>query len=118
VINVVLRTGVGADPIGGSILPICGTIKPVDVVLLQELPVKLAGSAGGVKTKVTEPTVSRRIFCCVEVPGEDIPEGPAREGASCWLAMPTVVFTAETSAVVTNASAMVMKNPVSVNSAM
>jgi hypothetical protein len=29
-----------------------------------------------------------------------------------------VVFTAETSAVVTNASAMVMKNPVSVNSAM
>lgn len=116
-IRVVLRTGVGADPIGGSVLPICGTIKPVDTALLQELPVELAGSAGGVKTKVIEPTVSRRMFCCIEVPEEDMPEGPAREDASCWLAMPTVVFTAATRAVVTNASAMVMKSPVSVKSA-
>lgn len=117
-INVVLRTGVGADPIVGSVLPICGTIKPVDVALLQELLVELAGSAGGVRTKVIEPTVPRTMPCCIEAPGEDTPEGPAREGANCWLAMPTVVLTAATRAVVTNASAMVMKNPVSVNSAM
>lgn len=116
--NVVLRTEVGADPIGGSLVPICGTIKPLDIALLQGLPVEHAGSAGVVKTKVIEPTVSRTMFCCIEVPGEDMLEEPAREGDSCWLAMPTVVFTAATRAVVTNASAMVMKSPVSVKSAM
>jgi hypothetical protein len=115
VISVVLQTGVGADPIGGSVASICGTIKPVEIALL---PVEFAGSAGVVKTKVIEPTVSRTMFCCIEVPGEDMPEGPAREGASCWLAMPTVVFTAATRAVVTNASAMVMTSPVSEKAAM
>lgn len=117
-ISVVLRTGVGADPLAGSVASICGTIKPVGIALLQELPVELAGSAGGVRTKVIEPTVSRTMPCCIEAPGEDTPEGPAREGASCWLVVPTVVLTAATRAVVRNASAMVMKNPVSVDSAM
>jgi hypothetical protein len=78
VINVVLWT-VGADPIGGSVLSICDTIKLVDIASLQELPVEIAGSAGVVKTKVIEPTVSRRMFCCIEVPGETMPEAPARE---------------------------------------
>lgn len=115
-ISVVLRTGIGAAPTGGSLVSTCGTIKPVDIVLGQELPVEFAGSADVVKTKVIELKVSRRMFCCIEVSGEDTPEGPARE--TYWLAMLIVVFTAATRALLTNASAMVMTSPVSVKAAM
>jgi hypothetical protein len=116
------KTGVEGDLIGDSVVSNRGTIKPVDVALLQVLPVEFAGFAGGVKTKVIELAASRRMFCCVEFPGAETPEEPAREGAdmlaSCWFAMSMVVFTAAARALVTNASAMVTKSPVSVKAAM
>jgi len=116
------KNGVEGDLIGNSFVSNRGTFKPVDVALLQVLPVEFAGSAGGVKTKVIELAASRRMFCCVELPGEETPEGPAREGAdmlaSCWFAMLMVVSTAAARALVTNASAMVTKSPVRVKAAM
>ena len=116
------KTGVEGDLIGDSVVSNSGTINPVDVALLQGLATEFAGSAGGVKTKVIELAASRRMFCCVEFPGEETPEEPAREGADmlarCWFAMLVVVFTAAARALVTNASAMVTKSPVSVKTAM
>lgn len=72
-------TGVEGDPTKGPAASSCGTIKPLDIPLLQVLAVEFPGSAGGVTTKVIELEVSRRLFCCVEIPGEETPEGPARE---------------------------------------
>lgn len=57
------RTGVEGDPIGDLVVSICGTIKSVDIALLQVLTVEFAGSAGVVKTKVVELTVWRRMSC-------------------------------------------------------
>lgn len=124
-----LKTGVEGDPIGDSVVSICGTIKRVGIALMQVLAVEFAGSAGVVKTKVVELTVSRRMFCCVELPEKATPEGTAREGVdilallidanSFWLAVLRMMFTAgATTTLVTNASAMLTKSPVSVKAAM
>lgn len=123
------KTGVEGNLIGDSLMSNSGVIKPVEIALLQVLAVELAGSAGVVKMKVIEPAVSRRMFCCVELPGKATPEGTAREGVdilvllidanSFWLAVLRMMFTAGAiTALVTNASAMLTKSPVSVKAAM
>ena len=123
------KTGVEGDPIGDSVVSICGTIKRVDIALLQVLAVEFAGSAGVVRTNVVEPAVSRRIFCCVVLGGEVTAEELTGEGADmlavlidanrCWYAVMRMMFTVgATTTLVTNASAMLTKSPVSVKAAM
>jgi hypothetical protein len=123
------RTGVEGNPIGDSVVSICGTIKSVDIALLKVLTVEFAGSAGVVKTNVVEPAVSRRTSCCVELPRKVTPEAISREGIdilallidanSCWYVVVRMMFTAgATTTLVTNASTMLTKSPVTVKAAM
>ena len=123
------ETGVEGDPTKRPAASSCGTIKPSDIPLLQVLVVEFPGSAGVVTTKVIELAMSRRLFCCVEFPGEGTPKGPASEEVdmlallidanSFWVAVIRTMFTAgATTTLVTNASAMLTKSPVSVETDM
>lgn len=93
------------------------------------LAIEFAGSAGGVTTKVIELAVSRRLFCWVEFPEEETPEGPVREevdmlallidAKSFWVAVIRTMFTAgATTTLVTNARTMLTASPVSMEADM
>lgn len=118
------KTGVEDDLTKVPVASSCGTIKPLVVPSLQVLAIEFASSAGGVKTKVINLTVSRRILCSVELPEEDTAEGPARQGTNMSailldanIALLMVVLTAATKELVTNAGAKVMTSRVSVKAA-
>ena len=113
------RTGVEGCLTRDSVVSICGTIKRLNVLLLQVLAVE-AGSAGAVTMKVVELAAAMRSFCCVETP-----EGPGREGADMLAplidanrVMTRMLKAAGTTTLVTNASATQTESPVSVKAAM
>ena len=111
------KTGVEGDLMGDSVESNCGAIKSGNMRLLQVLAVESAGSAGVVKMNKIGPATSRMMCCCVELPGEATPEGSAREGKDmiallfdadrCRVAvLRTIFFAGATTALVTNASAL------------